>query len=933
MFRRISHYFYIALKRYHFFIPFSKLKRIIKNHFNKGYFLLKDSSYQKWIKRYYPDFQMEDLKIKPLISVIIPVYNVKGKYLDRCIQSVLNQSYSNFEICIVDDASDNKETIKALDKYKKNKNIKIKRHNKNMHISITSNDAVKLAKGEYIAFLDNDDILDKNALYEMVAFLNNHPDAEMIYSDEDKVSSDGKYFYSPILKPDYSPDYLLNTNYICHFTMIKKTLFNKVGGFRIGYEGVQDWDLYLRVSEITNKIYHIPRILYHWSIINTSTSLSLKTKPYIIEKTKLLLEETIKRRKLNASLTHVYENIYHIDFSNSKEMISIIITGNNPNACIDSIINNIKTNNYEIIINGKRKYNNTVNLYIDNESGFINQASKIAKGDYLLIINEHVLLKDNIINNLIGYAKQKHVGAVGTNINIKNKYIISGRMIYNQGVIQDNIIVDMNDKFGIYLHSVVPYNTSVVKDNCLMISKEKFHLVNGFDENILDYNDLDFCLKLRQKGFYNVIEPSAILYSDNIAENIDITSIHNKWNNYNDPFYNINFDISKLYNFKITNYNNIKHVFIIGSRGYKYNYGGWETFVTNLLDHYNSNKVVFHISGINEEEQHFKINNNCYIDLFPLKGFNKIKMFIHTRKVIKYYEKFVLNNKINESIFYVLGLKLGNYLKNNLKKLHKNGIKIIVNPDGLEYKRGKYGIVGKLFFKHTEKSMLNNCDLIICDAKGIYNYICNKYSKNKIEKRIITYGVNINNDYLKHNEFVNKYNLKKDEYILVVGRLVPENNLSFIIKEYLKSNIKKKLVIVTNESIKYFSTWCLKEKIELNDNIIYLGPIYNSIDIDSLRYYAYAYIHGHSVGGTNPSLLEALYHTKLVIAYNVNFNKDICSDAALYFSLKEGSLTKILNNINNYQRDELHKKAVEIIKNNHTWDYIVNEYKKVWEDE
>ena len=499
----------------------------------------------------------------------------------------------------------------------------------------------------------------------------------------------------------------------------------------------------------------------------------------------------------------------------------------------------------------------------------------------------------------------------------------------------------IDDKYGVYSKLIVPHNVMVVKDSCLMINKKKFMDINGYDKSLDKYADVDLSLKLINKGYYNVIEPSVFVYSNNtnifIKSNKEKEIIQKNWKNKytKDLFYNLNLDDKKIYYLRCNNFTEQKHVFIIGSRGYGFNYGGWETFITNLIDNYHSDNIIFHISGIGLMESHRVINDHCYFDIFPLNRFGKMQMFFHTRKSIKYYENYIKQNKLGEGFIYVLGLKLGSYLRFHHKRLNKRGIKIMVNPDGLEWKRKKYGLLGKLYFLSAERSMLNNCDLIICDAKGIYDYIIHKYKRNKIEKKIITYGTIKYNDYFSQNELHNKYNLRTDGYLLVVGRLVPENNLDFIIKEYNNSKISKKLVIVTNETYDNFLTWCNSKKIDLNDNIVFLGPVYNKQDIYSLRYYAYAYIHGHSVGGTNPSLLESLYTSKLVIAYNVNFNKDICKNAALYFDIKNGSLTRLLNNYKKYdgKRNEYHRKAVDIINKEHTWEYIAKEYKDIWEGE
>ena len=374
------------------------------------------------------------------------------------------------------------------------------------------------------------------------------------------------------------------------------------------------------------------------------------------------------------------------------------------------------------------------------------------------------------------------------------------------------------------------------------------------------------------------------------------------------------------------------HIFIVGARGYKAKYGGWETFVSKLVDNYHDNNTIFHISGLGDNDTHdVKINDNIYIDNFYIKQNGGIKMFICTIKAFNYYLKYIKDNKLDNCYIYVLGLKLGPLLylkKHTIKKL---GIKVLVNPDGLEHKRSKWNYLIKKCFLLSEWSMLNNCDLIICDAIGIKKYIDNKYPKLTNITKYIAYGTDkIDLSNVNEPEILKEYNLHKDKYILMVGRFVPENNYELVIKEYMKSDIKLPLIIVSNlSSSNYYNELttkldCLKDK-----RIIFINGIYDEIKLSVVRKNAYAYIHGHSVGGTNPSLLEALSLTKLNILYDVCFNKDIGKKSCIYFDEKK-SLSKILNNITKYDRKKMGKECQKIIKNNFTWDIIVDKYKKIF---
>lgn len=377
----------------------------------------------------------------------------------------------------------------------------------------------------------------------------------------------------------------------------------------------------------------------------------------------------------------------------------------------------------------------------------------------------------------------------------------------------------------------------------------------------------------------------------------------------------------------------MKHIFIIGCRGYHYNYGGWETFVSSLVDNYNDKSTIFHIGQLGDNNEEIIINDNIIVNNIKVDIGTSAKMLIYTIKTFNYYINYVKNNKLKNCYFYILGLKLGPYLKLKKKELKKLKIKTYVNPDGLEHMRSKWNYFVKKFFLYSEKIMLNNCDIIVCDALGIKEYIDNKYKKLKNKTKYIAYGaeeIDITN--IDEEKILKEYDLEKDKYLLMVGRCVPENNYELVITEYMKSSIGKKLVIISNISNgNYYNklvndTNCLKDT-----RIKFIDGVYDKNKLAVIRKNAYLYIHGHSVGGTNPSLLEALSTTDLNILYDVNFNKDVGMDSCLYFK-EEGSLEKILEDTKLLEnsKKKLGKKAKKIIKENFTWEIIVNKYKEIF---
>ena len=377
----------------------------------------------------------------------------------------------------------------------------------------------------------------------------------------------------------------------------------------------------------------------------------------------------------------------------------------------------------------------------------------------------------------------------------------------------------------------------------------------------------------------------------------------------------------------------MKHIFIIGSRGYSAKYGGWETFVTKLVDNYNDENTTFHISGLSDEKDKLenKIKDNIITDSFYIKQNGGLKMLLCTIKAFKHYLKHIKSNNVKNAYIYVLGLKLGPLLKLYKSKINKLGITILVNPDGLEHERSKWRYPVKKFFLLSEKWMLFNCNIIVCYEKGIKKYIDSKYPSLRKKTIYIAYGTSkADLSRVNEKEVLEEYNLKKDNYLLMVGRFVPENNYELVINEFMKSNINKKLVIISNlSSSNYYKEVTMKTNCQNDDRIQFINGVYDEKKLSTIRKNAFAYIHGHSVGGTNPSLLEALSLTNLNILYDVNFNKDVGKDSCIYFK-NEGSLTKILDNIKDYDRKELGKEAKKIIEENFTWNIIVNKYKHIF---
>lgn len=527
---------YFAWHRHHFLIPPKVLKKYIKSFFvvlkrgnNTSNLFTNQSAYNKWFDNQEKIKEYKNFGYTPKISVIIPTYNVSKKYLCECIDSVLSQSYTNFEICIADDNSSLQETIDTLKEYEKNDLIKIVYREKNGMISEASNSALKIAEGEFVVLLDNDDIIEPDAFYYIVEALNNDKTIDMIYTDEDKLDFKGRKM-EPHFKPDYSPDTLMSVNYICHLCCMRKSIIDKIGGFNSEFDGSQDYDLFLRFTEVTKNVHHIPRVLYHWRQTKTSTAGYMGNKSYAYIAGKKAIEAALKRRNIEGIvLENPHVSTYLVKYGNNNPLISIIIPikdkAKMTRRCIDSLYEKSVYKNFEIILvdnnsveqetfkmieEYKKQHDNFKSIRLDcefNYSYINNEASKLCSGEYLLFLNNDTeVLDSDILEWMVGYASQDHVGCVGVKLLYQDKLVQHAGVVLGYGGVAGHVYVtaSVNDN-GLFGRLVMPYNYSAVTAACLMIKKDRFNEVGGFDENLkVALNDVDLNLKLLSKKYYNV---------------------------------------------------------------------------------------------------------------------------------------------------------------------------------------------------------------------------------------------------------------------------------------------------------------------------------------------------------------------------------------------------------------------------------------------
>ena len=378
----------------------------------------------------------------------------------------------------------------------------------------------------------------------------------------------------------------------------------------------------------------------------------------------------------------------------------------------------------------------------------------------------------------------------------------------------------------------------------------------------------------------------------------------------------------------------MRNVFIIGSKGIPSNYGGFETFVEKLTENQKSDQIKYHVSCLATDKREFVHNGaRCFNVKVPNIGPAKAVYYdlVALQECIKYIKK----NNIDNPIIYILACRIGPFMwlfKNAFKKYN---ITLFVNPDGHEWKRGKWSTPIKKYWKISEKLMVKHADLLVCDSKNIEKYIKEDYSKYNPQTTFIAYGADsekskLADDDLTLTNWYKEKNVKQNEYYLVVGRFVPENNYETMITEFMNSNTKKDFVLITNvEQNKFYEELKIKTSFDQDSRIKFVGTVYNQELLKKIRENAYGYFHGHEVGGTNPSLLEALATTNLNLLLDVGFNKEVGMDGAVYFSKENNNLAHLIDELETISKEEilsLGQKAKKRIETEYTWEKIVNEY-------
>lgn len=552
-----------------------------------------NKAYQRWISVFEPskkelEHQREEaqrLASRPLVSILVPVFETDRMMLIEMVESVRNQTYDHWELCLADGCSSSPHVKELLSGYaEKDPRINVRFLSGNKGIIGNSNEALQMCTGDYISLLDHDDTLAPFALFEIVKVING-TGAEFIYSDEDKINRSGNKRYAPHFKPDWSPDTLKSYNYITHMTTVKAELMRRVGGFRTGFEGSQDHDLILRACARANRVEHISKILYHWRAHESSAAGRGDAKPYAIEAGKRAIAQSLKDAGILGTARDgitggTYRAVYEID---SKAKVSIIIpTRNHAEAlkkCVESILLRSTYQNYEILLLENGSTEQEVFEYYEslgekkevrvipyqrefNYSAICNYGASKSDGEYLLFLNNDVeVIEKGWMEAMLEHAQRDNVGAVGA------KLVFPGGKIQHAGVVvgmkgwADHVCagmvqrdVDMSYHYKFFVDTI--RNVSAVTGACMMISRRNFDTYGGFDENfILCGSDVELCLRYLKNGLQNVFTPYAKLYHHESLTRKEVSipdsdfqcsfKAYKPYLLSGDPYYNKNFDYRK----------------------------------------------------------------------------------------------------------------------------------------------------------------------------------------------------------------------------------------------------------------------------------------------------------------------------------------------------------------------------------------------------
>lgn len=502
--------------------------------------------YGPWYEQYIPTREELEKQRKkkwnygPKISIIVPAYKTPEAFLRQLMDSLLAQTYANWELCIANASPEDASMEYVLKEYaKKDSRILWKKLEENKGIAENTNEAFAMATGEFAGLLDHDDLLAPNALYEVAKALETEPDIDVLYTDEDKVRGDEVLeHFQPHLKPDFNIDLLRSNNYICHFFVVRKSLLEKTGGFRREYDGAQDYDFIFRCTQAAGKIHHIPEILYHWRTHQSSTADNPESKLYAFEAGKRAIEENLRQNGLIGEVSHTKDyGFYRVKYPVQGEpLVSIIIPNKDAKEdlekCIQSILEKSSYTNYEILIVENNSTGEEIFSYYKelsensrirllrwkrefNYSAINNYGAKKAKGDYLLFLNNDTeVISPDWIEEMLGFCQRPDTGIVGARLYFGNNTVQHAGTVIGIGGIAGHMFTDMPRERSGYMHkAAIIQDLSAVTAACMMVKRQVFDEVQGFEEQLfVAFNDVDFCLRVREKQYLVVYDPYVELY-------------------------------------------------------------------------------------------------------------------------------------------------------------------------------------------------------------------------------------------------------------------------------------------------------------------------------------------------------------------------------------------------------------------------------------
>lgn len=532
------------------------------------------------------------LPSEPLLSVVIPAYKTPEKYLREMLDSILAQTYKNWEVCLVNGspAGEGKIVERVMAEYTaRDSRFHYKDLGENLGISGNTNAAIEMASGDFVVLADHDDTIPEQALFEVASAFNEHPGCDVIYSDEDKLDMDGGALFDPHFKPDFNPDLLTSVNYICHLFVVKRTLLEQVGGFRNEYDGAQDYDFIFRCTEAAKEIYHIPRVLYHWRCHQDSTASNPESKLYAFEAGARAIMAHYERCGIPAEAVEkgVDYGIYHTRFRIPGEPLVSVIIPNKDHAadldlCIRSIIERATYKNLEFVVIENNSTESETFTYYEklqkefpqvrvvcwerefNYSAINNFGAQFAEGEYLLFLNNDTeIVSPGLFEEMLGFCQRPEVGIVGARLLYQDDTIQHAGVVIGFGGIAGHTFIGLHEAENSYFHrAMCAQDYSAVTAACMMTKAEVFRQAGGFTEELaVAFNDIDYCMKVRALGKLVVYAPYAVMHHyesksrgledtpEKVARfNREVAVFARRWPDIlknGDPYYNPNLTLRK----------------------------------------------------------------------------------------------------------------------------------------------------------------------------------------------------------------------------------------------------------------------------------------------------------------------------------------------------------------------------------------------------